>query len=287
MKRILITGASGFLGSHLYKVFNGDYVVFGTCYTQTITVDNFIRLNLEDKDEIFRVLSEIKPSYVIHNAAVSNPDKAETDKETAKKVNLESTKVIVNWCHRNKAKLCFISTDQVFDGKSSYYKETDPVSPVNYYGITKVKAEKIVLEGESNAIFRMALMYGRSAFRQYYKPEWIWGNFSRRKKIKVFVDQYRSVLCVNNAAELVKKAVDIDFSGILHLGGPERVSRYDMAKAICRYRGISTDLLEPVRHGQVDLLAPRPQDVSLDISKAKSVLKIPIFSINESLRRYL
>lgn len=286
MKKILITGASGFLGSHLFRVFSKDYTVFGTYNRQAVTLDNFVKLDLRDKKELLDILDGIKPVCVIHNAALSNPDQAEINKELAKKINQESTEVIAEWCHKSGARLCFISTDQVFDGESSYYKETDSVNPVNYYGITKVEAEKIVLEGKDNAVFRMALMYGRDVSGQRYKPDWIWGDFSK-VKVKVFVDQYRSVLCVNNAAELIKKAVDIDFSGVLHIGGPERLSRYEMAEAICRYRGISTDVLEPVRHGDINLIAPRPRDVSLDISRAKSVLGVPFFSINEALERYL
>jgi len=288
MRKILLTGANSFLGGHLYKALFNSYIAYGTYNSNRIRTVNFLKLNLIGKGDVLKILNEVKPDIVIQNAAVSDPDDAEVNKKIAWLVNVESTEIIADWCNKNRAKLLYISTDQVFDGLSSYYKETDKANPINFYGKTKVEAENIVLASNKNAVIRMALMYGRGVFNISYRQEWLWNTLAYGKgKIKIIYDQYRSLLCVNNAADLIKELCDIDFSGLIHIGGPERISRYDFAIRLCNFLNRDyNERIEKVSYKEVHYKAVRPKDVSFDITKAKSILRTPILTTQEALSKY-
>ena len=143
--KLLITGASGLYGSKLAQLALAKGIEVYSSDIQSLSVyGNFVKLDISGKVQVEQAFKNIKPDVVVHAASLTDVDKCETNKELAWKVNVEGTKNIVEAAHSAGSFLIYISTDYVFSGQKGNYKETDKPDPINYYGLTKLKAEEIV-----------------------------------------------------------------------------------------------------------------------------------------------
>jgi dTDP-4-dehydrorhamnose reductase len=143
--KLLITGAGGLYGSKLAQLaIAKNFEVYSSDVHSFSVYGSFVKLDISDKEQVEEVFEAIKPDVVVHAATLTDVDKCETDKELAWKVNVEGTKNIVEASESSGSFLIYISTDYVFNGESGRYKETDKPDPINYYGLTKLKAEEII-----------------------------------------------------------------------------------------------------------------------------------------------
>ncbi|MBU0754773.1 MAG: sugar nucleotide-binding protein, partial [Planctomycetes bacterium] len=173
MKRILITGAGGFLGSHVARRLSREgHVVFGTFGQQ---VDRFRRtfddtpvqglhVDLAKQETLAYAFQTAGPDLVVHCAALSDPNACQKSRSLAQILNVDATETLARLCLDQGARMIFFSTDQVFDGKRGGYKEGDPTQPMHVYGETKVQGEDRVLTilGGAATVLRIALVYGNS-----------------------------------------------------------------------------------------------------------------------------
>ena len=139
MKKLLVTGASGFLGWNLCHQAQADWEVHGTYLTHQVTLlgAGLYRADLTDFTALDRLFQELKPDAVIHTAAASKPNFCQTNREAAYKINVTTAVNVARLCGERNLPLAFTSTDLVFDGRNPLYKEEDPVCPINYYGEQK------------------------------------------------------------------------------------------------------------------------------------------------------
>ncbi len=286
MKRLLITGASGFVGEHLLKrashVFETHAMYFRNtppdveCFTH--------RFDLSKYEAIPSFLDELKPDIIIHTAAISKPDVCENNKELALKINTEATREFASWSEENRARFIFTSTDMVFDGRKGNYKESDSVNPLSFYAETKVRAEELITGTHANAVVaRLALVYGLGISTQKSFFEHLLSNAKRRKPTSLFYDQFRTPILVNNLAAALVELAEHDFTGILHLSGGERISRYDFGVKTCEIFGLPLDYLVKKSMFDIETSADRPQDVSMKNDLACGILKTKLLNCNEGL----
>lgn len=290
--KLLITGASGFLGGHLLAAARQNYATVGLYLTFPAELPGATLLpgDLSDPPALQKILDREMPSVIIHNAALANPEICEQMPERAYQINVTATSAIADWCQANAARLIYISTDLVFDGRRGNYSEDDAPSPVNVYGRTKAEAEQVVLRRLPNALVcRLALMYGRGFWRRHYTSEWLERELWRRNEqpdlppLLLFTDQWRSMLTVNNAAELILELVASSINGILHLGGAERISRYDFGLRLCQKLGIDSACIRGIKASDAPTAVPRPADASLNIQRAARLLKTPLLDIKSGM----
>ena len=135
--KILVTGANGMLGQDLCPALeDAGYTVIGA--SREI-------LDITDKDNVKQVISDVLPNIIIHCAAYTNVEKAESEQDKAMLTNAEGTKYIAEACAEWDIPLVYISTDYVFDGsKTTPYKVTDKPNPINFYGMSKLRGEEFV-----------------------------------------------------------------------------------------------------------------------------------------------
>jgi dTDP-4-dehydrorhamnose reductase len=170
----------------------------------------------------------------------------------------------------------------VFDGTKGSYSETDQPNPINKYGAQKAEAEKMVLSIAQNAtIFRLPLMFGHVHGKQSYLTQMI-RSLQSQQEVKLFIDEYRSICGVNSVAKGILSLLDKS-NGIIHLGGKERLSRYEFGAIAAKVFGCNTALLKPCRQEDVPMPAPRPKDVSLNSAKGIYLGFRPL-GIEEELR---
>lgn len=250
--KILITGANGMLGQDLSPILEDEDFVDEIVETD---IDN---LDITNEIQVNKVLKDENPDVVIHCAGYTNVDDAEVNKDLAEKINVKGTENIVKACKKNDIILVFISTDYVFDGnKKTKYMPIDATNPLNFYGLTKMKAEQIVQ------------MY----LKKYYivRTSWLYGihgknfvetmiNLAKQKKsLNVVNDQ---IGCPTWTVELSEAIADLlaempEF-GIYHICGSGQTSWYDFAKEIFNLTDLAVDL-KPCTTEEYKTKAIRPK----------------------------
>ena len=98
-----------------------------------------VKLDINRRKEVERHFRKVRPEVIVHAAAETDVDRFERDKHHATKVNAEGTKILAEACSRFGARIVYISTDYVFNGRAGFYSENDTPDPVNHYGVTKFK----------------------------------------------------------------------------------------------------------------------------------------------------
>ena len=287
MQRIFITGASGFLGRYLIERAPDSIHILAQFQRHPIPVasPNVTAFQVDITAADWKEVIDFQPEVIIHAAAMTSLDECERQPQQAREINVASTIRLVQAAQRINARFIFISTDQIFDGKKSLYVETDPPTPLSVYGQTKVDAEKFLLTHLKNGVSaRCALIYGRALHGRPTFTEAMYNKLCNDDPVKLFVDEYRTPILVQNLADALWELAGNDFRGIIHLGGAQRLTRYELGEIMCRMFNFPTRLLVPTRLAEVNLPAPRPLDCSLNISLAKSVLRTRLVDCEEGLR---
>jgi len=273
IERLLVTGASGLLGSKIVGLAREDYEIIPLHNTKPLH-PNSLRLDITDQNQVFSLFSKLESDIVIHTASETNVDKYETEKEHAWKINVEGTHNITSGCNKTGAKLAYISTDYVFDGEKGFYIEEDKPNPINYYGVTKLKGENQVRELCKNyAILRTSVLYGWHPWKQNFAT-WIVSQLRQNEEISVVEDHYNTPTLADNLAEMVLEALQRGLKGLYHASGSERISRYEFAKKIAESFQLDSSLIKPIRMSQLAAwIARRPRDSSLSTDKIRKQLR--------------
>ncbi len=286
MKKLLVTGTSGFLGWNLCQLAKQQWEIYGTYFSKAVDIPgiNLAKVDLRDFQEIDRLFKEIQPAAVIHTAAQSNPNFCQTHPEESYLINVTASLNIAKLCADYSIPCAFTSTDLVFNGLNPPYRETDSVCPINYYGEQKVIAEQGMLERyPKTAICRMPLMFGiappgaTSFIQPFIKI------LREGKELSLFTDEFRTPVSGKTAASGLLLALE-KVEGIIHLGGKERVSRYDFGRLMAEVLELTQEKLKGCLQKDVPMAAPRPSDVSLDSTKAFALGYQPL-SLREELKK--
>jgi len=285
MKKLLITGASGFLGWHLCQIAKQEWEVYGTYFSHTLEIPGIkmLKVDLVDFQELKQIFDAVQPAAVIHTAAISQPNFCQTHPDESHAINVTASCNIAGLCADSSISCAFTSTDLVFDGLNAPYRETDPVCPVNIYGEQKVMAEEGMLKRyPMTAICRMPLMFGNETptATSFIQP--FIQTLKQGKELNLFIDEFRTPVSGKTAAKGLLLALE-KVNGLIHLGGKEIISRYDFGRLLVEVFQLAPDGLKGCQQKDVKMAAPRPSDVSLDSSKAFSLGYQPL-SLREELQ---
>jgi dTDP-4-dehydrorhamnose reductase len=254
--RLLITGGGGFLGRELVgRARAHGWDVRATWWSaQPRLPADWIRTDVRDPQAMAAAVRDV--DAVIHTAYRQG--------EGAWAVNADGAACVARASAGTR--LIHLSTDLVFDGQRGRYREEDPTGPVNDYGRSKAEAERRVAALHPSAtIARTSLLYGGS------EP----GPQERlaREHPTFFVDEIRSPVRVGDLADGLLELLALEVPGPLHLGGEDDVSRFDFAVALGA---------DPGRIVGARTTADRARDVSLDSSKARTLLRTRLRGVYDS-----
>ncbi|MEW6443496.1 MAG: SDR family oxidoreductase [bacterium] len=288
LRTVLITGASGFVGENLARRFRSHasvYLAYRTCRPQTEGA-GIVQVDLSRSGSFSRAVACLEADAVVHAAALSSPDACEADPELARAVNVDGTGEVARWAASRGARLIYFSSDQVFDGKKGLYAEQDAPGPVSVYGRTKLEGEERVMrECPDWVVLRLALSYGPTWGR---RGDWGWKlrrGIEEGRTLPLFTDQVRTPVYAGDAAEAVFRLAGGTGTGVYHLGGTERLSRYAFGQKIARAFGLPSDRLVPARMQDVRLAASPARDVSLVSERICRDLDLTICDVDTGLRR--
>jgi len=285
--KILVTGASGLLGSKLVDLaLMRGYDVYSAYNDHIPSSGKPVKLNITEISEVEKVMNSIRPDVIVHTAALTDVDKCEVEKDLAIKVNYEGTMNVAKVARKIGSFIIYISTDYVFYGDKGFYKEDDDPNPVNFYGYTKLKGEEAIMEQyEDFCIARTSVLYGSKPARGKVNfALWLLEKFKKGEVIKV-VNQYASPTLNTNLAEMLIEVIERKLTGVYHLAGASRVSRTEMATMLADIFNMDKNLIIPSRIEDMSWIAKRPKDSSLNVSKALSTLKTKPLELSKALSK--
>lgn len=286
---ILLFGKNGQLGSEFQRILPK--------LGKTTFLD-YEDLDLCDLHALEQVMNDLKPTLIVNASAYTAVDRAETEQETAMKVNALAPGAMADWTHKNGASLIHYSTDYVFDGKKGApYTETDPTNPLNVYGRSKLAGEENIQgAGEAYLILRTSWVYSAGGAGFVSKVlEWA----RKNQTLKIVDDQISNPTWARDLAEATfslisahrdrLQAVLKERRGVYHLAGGGYASRYEWARQILANDPNRTEQLvrslEPASSEEFPLPAARPLFSALDCSKFKQTFGFSLPDWEESLRR--
>jgi dTDP-4-dehydrorhamnose reductase len=277
--RILVTGSNGLLGQKLTRLLsqsNEHYLIATAREKSVLQVDHgeFRPMDILKGEEVLKVISAARPDVVIHTAAMTNVDQCETDREACWKANVEGVASVIKACEKSAARLIHLSTDFIFDGSHGPLDENEKPSPVNYYGESKLAAEKLIMQSNIHwAILRTVLVYGitRDMSRSNIVL-WVKKNLEEGKSIQVVDDQFRTPTLAEDLAKGCYLTAEKKAQGIYHISGKDFLSPYEIAVDTARYFELDSSLIRKTDSTQFKQPAKRPLITGFIIDKARKEL---------------
>lgn len=254
--RILITGAGGQLGRDLMQVLRDDHELAAMTRRE---------LDVTDEKAVLSAVADFRPDTIIHAAAYTQVDLAESQIDEAYRINSYGSRNVAIAARQAGAKLVYVSTDYVFDGKKgSPYNEKDRPNPLSVYGHSKLHGEKFVqLICDRYFIVRTSWLYG--AYGSNFVTK-VLALAEQKNELSMVSDQFGSPTYTHDLAVFVEQLIETDRYGLYHASNRGSCSRYEFAREILRIKGYNHIQLTPVSADQFTLPAVRPDDSAFDDS---------------------
>jgi dTDP-4-dehydrorhamnose reductase len=276
-KRLLVTGGAGFLGNHLLRRAT-HFAAAGTLHhtpASSLPGVTFHVSDLQNPEEVRILLDRVQPDAIIHTACSDHGHNMETIVTAAGLLAIQTAERGIRLIH--------LSTDQVFDGATAPYTEKSPTNPFNPYGTAKAQAEELIRSLNPQAtIVRTSLLYDlRTPDRQ---TKWMMESISTSQSIRLFIDEIRCPVWVENLADLLLEIATRDLPGILHLGGPQALNRWEFGMKVLHHFGITPT--SAIQQGTIEESGlVRPKNLSLDSTHAQHTIRTPLLSLNEASKQ--
>jgi dTDP-4-dehydrorhamnose reductase len=279
--RVLIVGASGFVGSALRAVFGSEAV--GTYCNHP--VDALVQLDIRDADAVRRLVSDVDPQLIIHPAAQPHVDWCEDHERESYDVNVAGTRNVAAAAYSAGARYVFFSSDYVFDGRDGPYREDAVPNPPNVYGRHKLDAEQAIAATlQDYLIVRVCGVYGFERAGKNFVMALL-ARGQRGEAMNVPSDQWNNPTYADNLAVAVKELALGSHRGILHVVGPEYIDRISFARLACEVFGVDSGFLRPKVTAELGQRAPRPLRGGLDSAKARALLTCALVAPREGLEQ--
>jgi UDP-4-amino-4,6-dideoxy-N-acetyl-beta-L-altrosamine transaminase/dTDP-4-dehydrorhamnose reductase len=278
---------SGLLGNNLAYYFKDKYEVLGLHSSHAVTIKGIYteKCDLSFNNSIRKIIRDFNPSVIIHCASLTNVDQCEVDKNLTKKINVLSTKNIVEDITDRDVKLVYISTDSVYDGVKGDFSEDDNVNPLNYYGLSKYEGEVEVLKKKNSLVLRTNI-FGWNIQNKLSLGEWILEELKAGRKINCFKDAYFSTIYTLELARVIDIAIQNNLSGIYNCGGTNSCSKYEFAHKIASCFGFDKTFIAPIFIDDFGFKAKRGKKLTLNVNKLQKELDYKLPTIEQSIESF-
>jgi dTDP-4-dehydrorhamnose reductase len=285
---VLVTGASGLLGANLaMEWFSRGWqliVLYGR-HPVSFGVPAFA-IDLRERERTRKVIEDQSPAWIVHCAAATNVDWCENHPGECHEVNVDASRNLAVAAKAIGARLIYISTDAVFDGKRKSYDESDLVCPLNVYAKSKVLAEHAVTEILPDSLIIRTNIFGWNLQAKLSLAEWMLQNFETGTFFQGFDDVVFSPLLANDLSTVLAEMMTLGLKGIFHVASSESCSKFEFAEQIADLFGHDRRLVKRAQIGESKSLARRPNNMSLDTSKLTRALSHRTPTIREGLERF-
>lgn len=274
--RLLLTGASGQLGSYVLRECRrrGEAVVAWSGSRQGELFGYPLRpVDLAEPDTVAAAFREAEPDAVVHTAALAGISDCQRDPERATRINTRGSAILAELADTASVPLVYVSTDMVFDGEHAPYREENAVAPLSIYGRTKAEAERAVRAYPRHTVVRLPLLFGPALVgRPTFFDRQVLA-LRQKQSLVLFHDEWRTPLDLLSAARALLTLARgmVPHPSLLHVGGPERLSRLEMGQRLAAFLGCDAVGIAAVSRNSVAGVEPRPADLSLDSSRWRSL----------------
>ena len=284
--RVGITGANGMLGTALVSHLSKRHDIFATSRGKGMDGHNieWDCFDLTNTVLLNQWLEGVRADMIIHCAAIINVDACEDNVEMARRLHVETTRIISNYLDANNGRLIYISTDSVFDGKKQEsYNEGDVVNPLNTYAKTKILGEKVTLSTKNGLVLRVNIIgwtqEGRTSF-----AEWMFRGVINNTTLNLFHDVYFSPLHVDKLSLIVGRIIKDPIYGLYHCVSSDSISKYDFGVQMAKVFRLSVSNINSVSVESMNFQAERPKNMALDSGKLADKFKCSIPSALDSIK---
>jgi len=261
----IVTGASGYLGGVVLRSLSGHRAAVGIAHGHP--APGLMPCDLTDRGAVKELLAGIRPELVIHCAAWRDPDRCEEFPEAAARINTDAVRYICE-ALPSPAVFMLISTDYVFDGTRPPYAELDPVSPVNVYGWTKVRAEEIALARGNSLVIRCPLLIGQELEGQRGFFAQMADAIRSGRPAEVDDVLVRFPVFGPDVSAAIEFLTEKKAAGIFHVSGESGGTRWHWTQRMAALMGLPTDHLRPSKD-IVQRKAARPLNSQLSSGKIR------------------
>ena len=287
MAKILITGGSGLLALNWALIKREQDEVTLGIHKKNISLPgiNTHLLALNSVENIEQAFDNIKPNIVIHTAGLTSIEECEVNPDLARYTNVELAKNVAKACSLNKISLAHISTDHLFSGAIPMVDEHQQVAPLNTYGHTKAVAEQHVLDIYPETLIVRTNFYG---WGPLFKPSFsdiIIDSLRSNNGLHLFHDVFYTPILIETLVNTVHDLLNKKVSGIFHVAGDERISKFEFGLEIAKLFNLDTRLIKKTKLQDQRKLTCRPKDMSLSNQKVTKVLGRKLGGVKEQLLR--
>jgi dTDP-4-dehydrorhamnose reductase len=288
MTRLLITGASGLLGTNLVLECETDFDVIAIVHTQSVnfTHAQVIKADLTNSSSVRKIFEDNRPQWTIHCAADTDIDDLESDPRQADRLNVQMAREVAKEAASIRSRLLFVSTDSVFDGCGGPYQEGDAPNPLNTYARSKLEGEYAVVREHPGGLIARTNLYGWSLTHKKSLAEWFYLKLKEGEHCTGFPDICFSPVYAPDLASIFIQMLDQGLEGLYHIPGDECISKYEFGRRLAKVFGFDPDLIESTLSDQVRRRAERPKKTCLNGSKISQALGISLPNLEEGLARF-
>jgi len=281
--KILLIGASGVLGRRLYNdAIKKKWQMLGTYCSHECK--GLSHLDLKDRKSVEKIFNSFKPEVVLLAGGITDVDLCESRPGFAEEVNIKGTLNLAKRMKERNAKMVFVSTDYIFDGKKGPYKEDDKPRPVNVYGRTKLEAENIIKSIlDDYLIVRTAQLYGIDYKGRNFAVKII-HNMKNNKKVYAADDFYCTPTYAGSLSEAIIELIKKGKTGVYHAAGPDFINRYDYVNKIADIFTLDKSFIIRVKLKDLHLKAKRPEKAGLNADKLRKEIGSPLYGCDKGLK---
>ena len=283
MEKLLVIGASGLLGSKAYDLGKLQYETYGT-YSKNAR-DGLVQLDVTNRNEVFKLLEQLRPNLVVDAHALNNVDYAESHTDEAWKINVDGSRNVAEASKVVGAKYVFVSSDYVYSGKKKIYTEKVRPDPLNFLGKTKWAMEDTldILDIDS-IVIRTSGLYGKvSSTGKKSFVQFLIDNLQRNERTSVLEDQFLSYTLVDDVANAIFALTRADQSGIFNVVGEDCLSKYKFSLMVCKEFRLDSSLIVPCKTQDLKQIAKRPERVRLSTRKLRQIISQVPVSVKKGL----
>ncbi|MCL5411588.1 MAG: NAD(P)-dependent oxidoreductase [Patescibacteria group bacterium] len=291
--KLLVTGTFGLIGTRFLELNNGRFEIVALDRNDAPSEfenTSLVKADITDSQAIEKAILEAHPAAVLHMAAYTDVNGAESNKKLAWNINVEGTKNIAKAAKKVGAKVIFLSTDHTFKGNSKSYQENDQQEPINYYGQTKYEAEQALMKNGLNyLIIRLSYPYRARFEAKSDTVRWMIPKLQNGETLTLVNDQYISPTFADDLIEVIFRLIEKGSTGVFHVAGHDCLTFYEMGQKVCEVFGFEKSLVQPISleefTARTNRVARQPKLSCLNVEKAEKEISFTMSDFEAGLRK--
>ena len=278
-KRLVLTGASGKLGSTLINFLNKEYNLFPIGNKNK--PKNGYKLDLTNNNKVENFLNKIKPEIIIHLVAITKVDFCEENFNKAHEINFLTTKNLVDWSEKKKIRFIYLSTDQLYD--NSNLSDEKSANPKNFYAITKFLSEGVVLSLKNSLVVRTNF-YGFFPKHKDSLIDWFINEIKEKRQVSLIKDIFFNPVYVKHLCDYIVKLIKARKAhGIVNLGAKNSISKGMFLYKVAKELNLKKFKSKFTNVKNIKLKAYRPKNMSMSVKKIENIFNKPMPTIEDGI----